>query len=357
MRPYPLTFHPILKESVWGGRNLTRFGKVLPDSRPIGESWEVADVTPDPRVGQSVIANGPLSGMTLRQAVTDHSKMILGSAAPAGGRLGLGVSLFPLLIKYLDAQENLSVQVHPSEAYATAHPGTCTKHEAWVILRAEHGAAVYLGLKAGVTREQFITGVAKRDVVALLNTVPVEAGQCFHIPSGTVHALGAGITLAEVQTASDWTFRIYDWGREDTPAAREMHIEQALQCMDFSHRQPLGSAPASLRPPIEVRNVRTQPLAETPHFNIERIDALDDTEIDIVTSGIPEVWMVLSGRGQIFTGNQPILEIKCGVTTLVPAALSELEPASAAVQRGTSILRITLPSPVKGMIASCSEGC
>lgn len=358
MKPYPLTFHPILKPTVWGGRNLQYLGKSLPADTTIGESWEIADVTTTSGTQQSVIANGPLAGITLHDAITQHRDLIMGSYRPPAPHISPSPSTttpdhcpqFPLLIKYLDAQQNLSVQVHPSPAYAAAHPNSPIKHEAWVILHAEPGAVIYLGLKKGVTRQDLLSAIQNRHLAPLLNAIPVSPGQCFHIPSGTVHALGAGITLAEVQTTSDCTFRIHDWGREYTPDARQMHIDQALQCIDFS-ADPLGPAPASLLPPIVVDNIHTQPLAETPDFSIQRIDALDDAAIDIVTSGIPEVWMVLAGQGQIHSHAQPILDIHRGMTLLMPAALSEPEPATASVKRSTSILRITLPSPVKGMIA------
>ena len=339
MRPYPLIFHPIFKQKIWGGRILEQFGKALPEGASIGESWELADVTDEAGVGQSVIANGPLQGMTLRQALASHGTMILGDA---GGR-------FPLLIKYLDAHENLSVQVHPSESYAAEHPETAVKHEAWVILRSQPGAVIYLGLQPGVTRDRFLEELNRGNIESVLNAIPVQPGECYHVPSGTVHALGGGITLAEVQTSSDWTFRISDWGRERTAQRREMHIEKALQCIDFDAAT--DDVRPATAPPILVGDLRTDLLAETPHFSIERMSALADTAIDIVTSGMAEVWMVLSGRGQITIANEPILDIRCGMTVLMPAALSESEPAVAEVQRGTSILRVALPSPVKGLIA------
>lgn len=339
MNPYPLTFDPILKPKVWGGRTLEQFGKRLPKGARIGESWEVADVTEEPGIGQSVICNGALAGMTLRQALELHGEMIMGRAATS----------FPLLIKYLDAHENLSVQVHPSESYVARHPETSVKHEAWVILRAEPGSMIYRGLKSGVTREQLLSSIAERRVPSVLNAIEVQEGQCYYFPSGTIHALGAGVALAEIQTSSDWTFRLYDWGREDTPERRELHIEQALECIDFEN-QP-SAAPEPPPPPVIVAGLHTYALANTPHFAIERMDAMEDTSIDIVTSGIPEIWMTLFGRGQIELRNEPISEFGCGMTLLMPAALSELEPVAAQVRRGTSILRISLPSRITGMIA------
>lgn len=231
----PMTFRPMLMEKVWGGDRLSRFGKVVAPGARIGESWELADMASTSASGagggaaHSVIETGPMAGRTLREAIAAYGHRLLGSSRPMSHG---GVGEFPLLIKYLDAREDLSVQVHPSPEYARHHPGAHLKTECWYILHAEPGARIYKGVRPGVTRAAFETALRSgngRGVVELLESVPAVAGECHNLPSGTVHALGAGVLVAEVQTPSDTTFRVYDWGR----TGRELHIEQALACIDF----------------------------------------------------------------------------------------------------------------------------
>lgn len=241
----PMTFRPMLMEKVWGGDRLSRFGKVVAPGARIGESWELADMASTSASGaggaaaHSVIETGPMAGRTLREAIGVYGHRLLGSARPMA-QGGGGGGAFPLLIKYLDAREDLSVQVHPSPEYARTHPGAHLKTECWYILHAEPGARIYKGVRPGVTREAFESALRSgsgQGVVELLGSVPAVAGECHNLPSGTVHALGAGVLVAEVQTPSDTTFRVYDWGR----TGRELHIEQALACIEFH------SAPAATR--------------------------------------------------------------------------------------------------------------
>ncbi len=173
MEPNPLTFEPLLKEKVWGGRALERFGKQVPDGVSIGESWELADLPNSITNGKSVIANGPLAGKQLDEQ-------------------------FPLLIKFLDANENLSVQVHPSEAYAAKHPEAHLKSEAWIILDTTPSGCIYVGLKDGTTEDDLRNAIANDAVPELLNAINVKKGECYYLPSGTCHALGAGVLVAEV---------------------------------------------------------------------------------------------------------------------------------------------------------------
>ena len=143
---------------------------------------------------------------------------------------------FPILIKFLDAREDLSVQVHPDDAYAKTHPEAHLKNEAWFIVQADRGSRLLKGLKPGVTRQRFEKSIADGSVESTINSIPVKAGDCFYLPSGTVHALGAGILAAEVQTPSDTTYRVFDFNRNDpsTGEPRTLHVEQAMQCIDFS---------------------------------------------------------------------------------------------------------------------------
>jgi len=351
MQPYPLIFEPILKPKVWGGRYLEHLGKRLPPPDApdalIGESWEIADLPTSIPAGRSVIANGPLAGQTLHDAIETHAEAILGSAPRShAGR-------FPLLIKYLDARENLSVQVHPDEDYVRKHPEAHLKYEAWYIVHAEPGAVIYKGIREGVTAEQFARDIETGDVAGDLIAVPARPGDLHYLPSGTCHALGAGIVVAEIQTPSDTTFRVYDWGRTD----REMHIEQALQCMHLPGAHPPAEARPS-RQPIELESTRSTPLLSTDYFEIERLEITQDTQLPITpATDQPEIWMVLAGGGAIETpGNseargKPAAEsliLTPGTTVLIPA---RIENPRAKLTNGTTTLRVTLPSPIKHMLA------
>jgi mannose-6-phosphate isomerase len=336
MIAYPLLLTPILKHRVWGGRELERLGKALPPDEVIGESWEVADLPASIGDGRNLIANGPLAGRTLREAVGQQQNLIMGDGALTddGG--------FPLLIKYLDARQNLSVQVHPTPTYAASHPDAHLKSEAWVIVDAEPGAVIYKGVRPGVDPDRFAEHIRSNEVVEDLNAVPVEVGDCHYLPSGTCHALGEGLIVAEIQTPSDTTFRVYDWGR----TGRELHVEEALACIDFD-------TPTSIEPdhghPIETGDLRTTPMVETDYFAVERIEARRPTTMPVVTNDLPLVWMVLDGRGTIRTPGAMDVALTKGTTVVLPAQLDA--DASAELNADCTLLHVTLPPKTRGMIA------
>jgi mannose-6-phosphate isomerase len=335
MDPYPLLFEPILKEKVWGGRNLADLGKPLPASTMVGESWELADLPESIEGGRSVIANGPLAGRTLQAAIDTGRREIMGGAALSaeGG--------FPLLLKFLDARENLSVQVHPDQAYVDRHPEAHLKSEAWFVLKADPGSVIYKGVKPHVTAEDFARHIVTDEVVDDLIAVEVTPGDCHYLPSGTCHALGAGILVAEIQTPSDTTYRVFDWGRTD----RQLHVDQALECITFG----APAQPAeTLGVPVEVEGVRTTPRAKTEYFAIEQIEAASGARHRVETSGMPEVWMMMAGRGRIETPGAADVDLAAGTTVLVPAALAGAE---AALEAAAGFLRITVRSPLEGLIA------
>ena len=231
---YPLRFRPIFREYLWGGRKL---GEVL--RKPIGdgphyaESWEVVDHGDD----QSVVAHGDLAGMTLQQIVADHNEELFGNHAPQ--------PQFPLLFKYLDAQRNLSVQVHPNdEQAAQLTPPDLGKTEAWYVVDAEPGSVVYAGLKRGYDRELFAREIARGATEIALHELEVKTGDCIFIPAGTVHAIGGGLLIAEIQQASDTTYRIFDWnrlGQDGQP--RPLHVEQALPVISYDTREVAAQIP------------------------------------------------------------------------------------------------------------------
>lgn len=219
---YPLKFEPLYKDYIWGGRNLRLFGKTLPDRGNVAESWEVACH----KNGTSIIANGEFQGVSLTDLIQRFGRRIIGDSLPQKD-----VDKFPLLVKLIDAQNNLSVQVHPDDAYAKANEnGEYGKNEMWYIISAKAGAKLVLDVVPGTTRESFAAAVAENRVEDCLKTVDVFAGDVINIPAGLVHAIGEGIMLAEVQQNSDTTYRVYDYGR----VGRDLHIQKALDVINFN---------------------------------------------------------------------------------------------------------------------------
>jgi mannose-6-phosphate isomerase len=322
--PYPLIFEPILLDKVWGGRRLERLGKKLPAGKTIGESWELADLGSTSASGagggaaRSVISSGLLAGKTLHDAVTMWRRDLLGS--------GTYVESFPLLIKFLDANENLSVQVHPSPAYAAAHQEAHLKTECWYILDAAPGSVIYKGIKPGVTRDAFAKHIKDGSVVNDLVAVPAVVGECHNLPSGTCHALGAGVLVAEVQTPSDTTFRVFDWGR----TGRELHVDQALDCIDF------GPAPVASRLP---KGKLSAQLVGTEYFRVDEAFLLAGGAVPLHESRDgPRILIVLSGSISIRAA-EPVAAA-AGTTALIPASL--VASTQALAKAGTRVLVVSL---------------
>lgn len=221
----PLRFQPLFKEYVWGGRRLgTVLGKPIGDGDRYAESWEIVDHGAD----QSIVAEGPLAGRTLHELVTDHGPELLGRHHPQ--------PQFPLLLKFLDAQLTLSVQVHPNDAQgAKLTPPDLGKTEAWVVLAVEPGSKIYAGLKPGVDRAQLERALTAGNCDACLHQLEPRVGDCIFLEAGTVHALGDGLVIAEIQQASNTTFRLFDWNRVDRDGKpRPLHIQESLDTINFA---------------------------------------------------------------------------------------------------------------------------
>lgn len=339
--PYPLVLTPILKPKVWGGRALERFGKQLPDSEPTGESWELADLdSTNPSGGggdpaHSTIANGDLKGKTIRDAVE-----LWGSALIDTTKLHNGA--FPLLVKYLDAREHLSVQVHPSPAYADAHPDAHLKTESWVVLHAEPHAVLYKGLKPGTTKDDLRDAIEAGTVPVLLTQVPAVVGECHTLPSGTVHALGAGIVVAEVQTPSDTTYRVYDWAAEYGRAGRELHTDQAVECAS-TDECPGASDPAPA-PSGPFGAISRANSAHTEYYTIESVRASCASVplTDVSTPG-PIVIMLLDSKGASIASSDdscPETVLETGQTCLIPAACADTAELRAGPDTWALIARV-----------------
>ena len=309
MKPCPLIFKPIFKPRIWGGRKIhTRFDKPLPPGENFGESWELADLEDD----QSVVASGPQQGRTLRELVVEWGDQLLGGIALFEGR-------FPLLIKYLDAREHLSVQVHPDAKLAAQLGGAVrVKNEAWVVIDAEPDGCIYRGLVDSVTPDQFSKALSDGGVEKLLKRIPVRPGDAYYLPSGTVHALGPGIVLAEVQEQSNLTFRLFDWGRLGTDGKpRPIHIEESIQCTRFDRGPVHCVRPAQLCD----QDHRFEELVRCDHFVIRRHRAVDAWHLR--TDGRFRILIGMSGSGEVCT-EQSTIDLQTGRTVLIPANCPEL---------------------------------
>jgi len=308
--PYPVKFDSIFKLKVWGGCNLHRiFGKSLPSGDPIGESWELADLEQD----QSKAAIGPARGQPLGALLRQWGPRLLGKAQPFEGR-------FPLLVKFLDAEDDLSVQVHPDEAMASRLGGHVrAKNEAWYIIEARGDAAIYRGLNDGVDRRRFQQAIEQNQVPDTLRRIPVKAGDCYYLPSGTLHALGKGVVAAEVQTPSDTTYRVHDWGHDGRP----LHVAEALECIAFgrAEREPKRSHVA------DVWRTVTH-LVACKSFVIHKVRTVEGV-VQPIVDGTMMVWIVLSGRGRL-TRTSDGLEVPFapGDVVLLPAATEQIHVAT-----------------------------
>lgn len=321
---YPLTFDPVFKDYPWGGRNLeTRLGRTIPDGI-VAESWDIAAH----RNGSSMVNAGPLQGKSLPEVFDLLGEALVGNR----NQRSLQQKRFPLLIKLLDAQQWLSVQVHPDDAYALAHDGDLGKTEMWVVLHAEPGAELIYGFRAGVTRDSYALDIAENRAGDALHRVPVAVGDVIFVPAGAVHALGPGIIVAEIQQNSDTTYRIYDWGRP-----RPIHVQQALDVLDFSLIEPLPAKPVTL---LDDEGLHVEQLATCAYFETERIALPAGSQFFGLCDGDTfEIWAALSGRVTISWDGAPLT--LTGVNwVLLPADLGEFQVIA---EQESVLLRVTTP--------------
>lgn len=308
---YPLTFKPIFQERIWGGRELeSLYRKRLPAGRKIGESWEISD-----RPGaESEITNGPLAGRTLHWVMEHHGRELMGEAKALHGR-------FPLLIKILDAQDKLSLQVHPPASKARDMGGE-PKTEMWYVTKAQPGAELYVGLKKGVTRENFARKVQDKSVADCFHRIEMHAGDAMFLPSGRVHAIGGGLVIFEIQQNSDTTYRVFDWNRlDDQGKARELHVRQSLECIDFQDFEPEPIRADPLE--AETSNVRLRSLVEDPLFIVEAVDTGPEALVDYQLRA-PRVVGVVSGTVRVEHPNHE-LTLGAGDFCLIPASLKRVK--------------------------------
>jgi mannose-6-phosphate isomerase len=304
---YPLRFEPLLRRYLWGGRRLaTELGKPLGEGADYAESWEICDRGSD----QTVVAYGPLQGVPLGELAASRPAELYGKDPPAGR--------FPLLLKFLDAQQTLSVQVHPNDRLAARlAPPDLGKTEAWVILAAAPGSRVYAGLKRGFDRAALARELSRGTVELCLHQFEPRPGDCLFLPAGAVHALGAGLLVAEIQQSSDTTYRLFDWNRLGPDGRpRALHVEQALEAIDWS----LG--------PIEPQ--RPQPTERSYVWRLVACDkfVLDrwrlEAQAPLGGDGRFHLLAVLEGAVDVEAdpSGRPLVK---GQTVLLPAGVGEVQ--------------------------------
>jgi mannose-6-phosphate isomerase len=306
MTLYPLRFEPIYQYRLWGGRRLSGLlSAPLPGEGPIGEAWVLSDRDDY----QSKVTNGPLKGQTLGLLMEQYRKQLMGDIAARFHR-------FPLLLKFLDAQQMLSVQVHPSDAHPELlPPGEMSKTEAWVVVEEENGARIYAGLKPDTTEAELRHSLGNGTIVDHLACIAPRPGDAVFIPAGTVHTLGAGVVVFEVQQNSDVTFRLYDWEHIDakTGKLRPLQVDQAFACINFN-----GNAGGLVSPCVETTNpVVREKLFDCEAFRLDRLIGIAPFFIGAVAE--PRALICLRGSGHVEHDSLPY-PISKGDVYLLPAA-------------------------------------
>lgn len=302
---YPIRFRPVLKETLWGGSALReRFGKRAKAGTTVGESWEISGM---PGAG-SVAANGFLKGNTLEEITEIYMGDLVGDAV--WERYGIE---FPLLVKFIDARDKLSIQVHPDDRLSAERHHAWGKTEMWYVMDATPGAVIYTGFKKKTTKEEFLAHLAGKKLEDLINVTPVSRGDVFFIPAGMVHAIGAGVLLTEIQQTSDVTYRIYDWDRVDASGMpREMHTTLALDAINY------GLDSTNL---IKKNPVMNQPvmLAECPwfHTSLLQVDKPVIKDYSLTDSFIIYIGLESMTVIECF-GHQE--KLRAGETLLIPAS-------------------------------------
>ena len=319
---YPLKFHPILKERLWGG---TKLGVQLnkPVSSDItGESWELSGVEGD----VSVVSNGELKGTSLNALIEYRADELLGSSVVK--RFG---KEFPILIKFIDAKQDLSIQLHPNDALAKERHNSFGKTEMWYIMDAEKDANLIVGFNQPVSREQYVQSLENNTLLDYMNYEKVRSGDTFFINTGKIHAIGAGVLLAEIQQTSDVTYRVFDFNRRDKEGnLRELHTEMALDAIDFDQKD-------DFKVSYEKKKDRINPMVACPYFNTNFLHLQNDLKQDTSHRDSFTIYMCVEGEARI-ANEHGETTIRKGETVLLPASSNSI----ALKTNGCKLLEITL---------------
>ncbi|MFZ2429528.1 MAG: type I phosphomannose isomerase catalytic subunit [Lutibacter sp.] len=319
---YPIKFFPILKEKIWGGTKLvTRLNKKSA-LKNVGESWELSDVEHN----VSVVSNGKLKGKTLRELLETFKGELVGENNY--GRFG---NNFPLLIKFIDAKQDLSVQVHPNDFLAKERHNSFGKTEMWYIIQADAGSKLVIGFNKAITPEQYVAYLKEKKITSALNYEKIKAGDAFLIEPGTVHTIGAGILLAEIQQTSDITYRIYDWDRvDDQGNLRELHTDLAIDAINFNDKIEAKHHYSAF---INALN----PIIKCPYFITNFIHVVGEKELDYAETDSFVIFMCVEGNGTISMGEYSE-KLNFGETVLIPATANKVM----IVSKNCKLLEVTV---------------
>jgi len=319
---HPLKFKPILKERLWGGTKLKEvFGKPI-ESDITGESWELSTVPGD----ISVVANGSLEGKSLQELIDSNGEELLGKSVVE--RFG---KEFPILIKFIDAKQDLSIQLHPNDALAKERHNSFGKTEMWYIMDADPKAELIVGFNKDVTKEEYAESVANDTLLDLLNYEQVKEGDTFFINTGKIHAIGAGVMLAEIQQTSDVTYRVFDFNRKDKDGnLRELHTDLALDAVDYEKKDDFKVSYSQ-----EKNEVNT--MVNCPYFKTNFIELTENLELDTVNRDSFTIFMCVGGEAKISTAEGEVA-IKSGETALLPASTQKISLQST----GAKLLEVTI---------------
>lgn len=306
---YPLKFKKNLIKKIWGGREFEKMGIPLPDNDLYGESWEVSSH----KNGMSIVENGIFKGETLQNLLSKYKEVLVGETVY--NKYG---NNFPLLIKYLDVNDKLSVQVHPSDEYALRVEKEFGKSETWYILDASPDATLIMGVKEGVTKENFLERFARKDFDSLFNIVKVKKGDFIDVKPGLIHAsLTGSVVICETQQNSDTTYRIYDFDRLVGGELRPLHLEKAVEVINFDEKPMISTNETRLA--IELKNCLKEELVRNQYFKIDRLKITEDFS-DEINSNF-KVYSALSGKGELLCNNQ-YYPMNMGDTYFIPSNLS-----------------------------------
>lgn len=308
MNLYPLKFYPILKERLWGGTKLgTLLGKEL-ESDLIGESWELSGVAGD----VSIVANGSFKGTTLTDLINRFPEEILGKSVLE--RFG---KEFPILIKFIDAQKDLSIQLHPNDELARKRHNSFGKTEMWYIMDADKDAELIIGFKEDISKETYVKSLKNDTLTDLLNYENVKEGDAYFISAGKIHAIGAGVLIAEIQQTSDQTYRVYDYNRKDAQGnLRELHTELSIDAISYVKQDDFKVGYG------QEENV-SNPMVNCPYFKTNFISLNKNIQLDVSDQDSFTIYMCIDGEVTIENGFGSI-SIKKGETVLVPAITSHI---------------------------------
>ena len=307
---YPIKFGPILKEKIWGGEKLNKLLNKQSNKSNIGESWEISDVQGD----TSIVSNGELVGLSLQELISKFKGELVGENVYQ--QFG---EKFPLLIKFIDAKTALSIQLHPNDALAKKRHNSFGKTEMWNVMQADKNANLIVGFKEDVSSDTYLQHLKSKSLLDILNVDIVNNGDVYFIPTGRVHAIGAGVLLAEIQQTSDITYRIYDWDRVDSEGnERELHTDEAIDAIDYKAQESYQTDYS------KTQNESTQ-IVSCPYFTTNIFPVNGQVNVNHRNKDSFVIYMCVSGEVNFNYGNQQSEKLIAGETVLIPSTLKEFE--------------------------------